>query len=465
MGDDMREGCGRGRMRHPRVAERRPSGPGSEPSGGDNHGRSKPVALWWKDMSHATDERRPDVLFVNGVNSAFGGSGANANRNWLASIRRVARCVTVFDSVPTFGVKRMGYPLKAILAVYFMPGTVFRFSRFPGLELLHKLSPICAVRLWMTVRKARPDLMVFSGQNVFLYSLLFPKAKRVFLIQDLLYIRAKSLAFPRVLCKLLFQVERALYRRAAKLTVLSQGERRILARFVDASISLVSCLDVEVAVDTGVTGGGGAVALISDWRRPENRHGVVAFFSGGPAGAACANVPPFVIYGLGIESLREVIVKSGLDGRYRFVYHGAYGALSDVREDVFLVPIYHGAGIKMKVIEALNAGRYVVGTPGAFLGLKRHRLGDVSRVVCNPEDIAAFEADRRMVQDRFRGYYFGCFQQLGDTLFEASRAGGPSPDDGSSEMAVVERCSRGDARRTSPDPVSSRPKTISRGIL
>ncbi len=404
MGDDIRKGRGRGRMRHPRAA-----------------------ALRWAGMSDAADVRRPDVLFVNGVNSAFGGSGANANRNWLASIRRMARRVTVFDSVPTFGFKRMGYPLKAILAVYFMPGTIFRFSRFPGLELLHKLSPICAVRLWMAARKAQPDLIVFSGQNALLYSFIFPKAKRVFLIQDLLYIRAKSLAFPRVLCRLLFHVERALYRRAAKLTVLSEGERRILARFVDASISLISCLDVEVKVETGVTGGAGEVALISDWRRPENRHGVIAFFSGDSAGTACSDVPPFVIYGLGIESLREVIVKSGLDGRYRFVYRGVYGALSDVREDIFLVPIYHGAGIKMKVIEALNAGRYVVGTPGAFLGLKRHRLVDVSRVVRNPEEIANFEADRRVVQDRFRRYYFRNFQQLGDALCETFRGGGPPP--------------------------------------
>jgi len=372
-------------------------------------------------MSEAADERRPDVLFVNGVNSAFGGSGANANRNWLASIRRIAREVTVFDSVPTFGFKRMGYPLKAILAMYFMPGTMFRFSRFPGLELLHKISPICAVRMWIAAWKARPDLIVFSGQNMLLYSLLFPRKKRVLLIQDLLYIRAKSLAFPRPLCRLLFFMERALYRRAARLTVLSEGERRILARFVNESISLISCLDSEVEVDPGVNGGAGAVALISDWRRPENRHGVVAFLSVAPPGVASTDVPPFVLYGLGIESMRDVIVKSAFYDRYRFVFRGVYGTLSDVREDVFLVPIYQGAGIKMKVLEALNAGRYVVGTPGAFLGLKRHRLGDVSRVVRSPEEIIAIGTDRHLVQDRFRGYYFSRFEQLGDVLCKAFR--------------------------------------------
>ncbi len=393
------------------------------PGGDDRHGRPGPAAGWGAGMSEAADERRPDVLFVNGVNSAFGGSGANANRNWLASISRIARNVTVIDSVPTFRFKRMGYPLKAILAVYFMPGTMFRFSRFPGLELFHKLSPICAVRLWMTAWKARPDLIVFSGQNMFVYSLLFPKRKRIFLIQDLLYIRAKSLAFPRTLCRLLFLLECALYRRAAKLTVLSEGERRLLARFVDGSISLISCLDSEVEVDPGVDGGTGAVALISDWRRPENRHGVVAFLSGAPPVAASVDVPPFVLYGLGIESLRDVIMKSGLDGRYRFVYRGVYGALSDVHEDLFLVPIYHGAGIKMKVLEALNAGRYVVGTPGAFLGLKRHRLADVSRVVRSPEDIMPIGTDRHLVQDRFREYYFRRFEQLGDVLCKAFRAG------------------------------------------
>jgi hypothetical protein len=376
---------------------------------------SEPAFSLERELPKVRSNYAPRVLFVNGVNTAFGGSGANASRNWLASVRRVSRKVTVFNSVPTFRYENFGLSLKFFLAVYFMPGTLFRFSRFPGLEILHKLSPFCAI--WMIVARirARPDLVVFSHHSMFLYSFLFCKRQRVFLVQDLLYTRARSLGFPRRLCAMLFRLEISLYRCAAKVTVLSEGERRILARFVDESVSLVSCLNSEVAERLGESTDSQSIALISDWRRTENCHGVVSFFSteGRPGSS---NEPTIVLYGLGIDCVRKAIDRAGIDLRYKFNYQGAYANLSDLSESVFLVPIYQGAGIKMKVLEALNAGRYVLGTPAAFLGLKRYRLRDISRVVRTPRDLVAPKIDRRIVRSCFRKYYFSCFKNLGDIL-------------------------------------------------
>jgi hypothetical protein len=368
-------------------------------------------------VEDSPEDNAVKIAFINGVNTAFGGSGANANRTWLASLERIADAFTVIDTVPRFGLRTKGRLLKLLLALYFLPGTLFRASRVPVAEFFYKLSPILALKLWWRLSQARPDVVIWSHHSMFIYSLLTPFSRRVFLVQDLLYIRARSFGYSRRVCKWVFGLECAFYGRASSLMVLSESEYKILGRFVSRSTALISCLDSRVFAGATSEPEVKGVALISDWRRSENLHGVVQFLNGSGAVAVSPYAPPHIaVYGLGIDNLQMELERSGLAERCVFEYRGVYGHLGEVRESTFLVPIYQGAGIKLKVLEAFANGRYVLGTKAAFAGLRPTRLCGICALVEQPSDISASEPQGQRVREAFAKYYLRRFEDIGQVV-------------------------------------------------
>jgi hypothetical protein len=363
------------------------------------------------------------VLFVNGINTVFGGSGRGTLQVWCRSLRAHTSDLRLLSAVPHFGFKKKGFALKALLGLYFLPGTFFRLSRFPFFEFFYKLSPLLLLRIRREAGRFRPEVVILSQHTMFLYSFLFERSRRHFLIHDLLYIRARSLGYSRALCKALFKFEVLLYRNAAHLMVLSEQERRVLKRFSPLPISLISCIDrespaslIQRSWERVEAPESQAIAIVSDWRRPENRHGVIEFFSASKLHPSVDGPREFVIYGLGAEQLRDAIGQSEVGESYFFKFLGPYLSISEIAEEIFLVPIYQGSGIKTKVLEAFLAGRFVIGTRGAFLGLKMARMKDICSKVSGPHQIRVHHVLPRRVVDLFSSYYFSEYSDLGSTL-------------------------------------------------
>jgi hypothetical protein len=356
------------------------------------------------------------VLFVNGVNTNFGGASVRLNKIWRSSMWDAGCDPHVLDSVPTFGIEKNDFFLKALLALYFLPGTLFRFSRFPGLEILVKLSPILLVRFLWQCFVRRPSLVLLSHHSMFLYGMLLRRRRRVFVVHDLLYIRACSMNYPRFLCKSLFRIECALYGVAAQVLVLSESERRLLDRFLRVPVVLISCLRSEQRSTPVKEAPPRRIALVSDWRRPENLHGLVTFFEKSHSCPRAVGSCVFAIYGLGSESATQALAGLPAGFRFTFVDSGSYRDISEIQENFFLVPTYHGAGIKTKVLEAFDAGRFVVGTRAAFIGLKRASLKDISLIVNTPEEIEFPEVAGTEIREVFHRYYFVHFSDIGSVI-------------------------------------------------
>jgi hypothetical protein len=66
---------------------------------------------------------------------------------------------------------------------------------------------------------------------------------------------------------------------------------------------------------------------------------------------------------------------------------GVFNELTDIKEGYFFVPIYQGAGIKRKTLEALCAGRMVVGTKAAFIGLPSWMISEITCRVSTVGDL------------------------------------------------------------------------------
>lgn len=329
---------------------------------------------------------RLDVLFVNGINTAFGGSVAESNKIWGDSFRSNKVKYEVFDTVPRLWACQKNKWYLLLLSIYFLPGTFFRILRAPVFEFAYKISPVLLIRFIVKIFFGRFKRVVFSHHSIFFLALFCSRVKRIFLIQDLMYVRGRSRGASRKVQRFYLFVEMKIYRLAPTLLVQSYHEWRVLRHFLDKPIYLIGCckLDLDILpVEHRPT-----IAVISDWRRPENVHGVMKFFSSHNVKTYDGFKVEFRLYGFNSEAMTKKLQQLGpLLGGIKVENGGVYDRLQDISEGYFLVPIYHGAGIKRKTLEALCAGRMVIGTKGAFIGLPSWMISKVILRVESLDDL------------------------------------------------------------------------------
>lgn len=373
------------------------------------------------------------ILIVNGINTLKGGSGAHLLNIWLRSMMKHGRKHSTLNTIPTWSGKT-GAALRAgLLALYFLPGTFLRVLRLPLFELAYKVSPFLLWKFLRTVRKEAPDHVLFSHHAVFYLSFFFSRERSHFIVHDLLYRRSKSLGYSSRLSKFVFWAECRLYKRAASLVCLSCHEERILRRFNFRQIQLLSSYSSDGEISPPACYDFRYLALVSDWRRPENEHGVKTFFlqTTSECGVERGSVIHFSIYGFESEAIGGLLNQHlGAGSKFNIVSKGFYHDHSVIREGVFLIPIYQGAGIKIKLLEALRHRRFVVGTPGAFEGIPRRWLEGVGKIVNSKEDLTRlkFQVDP-LAFARFEARYTERFRELGVIDFDFHLDVSPAPQE------------------------------------
>lgn len=123
------------------------------------------------------------------------------------------------------------------------------------------------------------------------------------------------------------------------------------------------CTDVKIPEDLQTSG----FLLFGLWSREENIEGLIWFFT---------DVFPLLCG----EAKSDISVMGGglspeLNEKYLMPHQVRYlGFVDDsygeiLRRDAVLVPLFHGAGVKVKVLDAYSTGTPVIGTPVAFEGI------------------------------------------------------------------------------------------------
>lgn len=363
------------------------------------------------------------ILIVNGINTTKGGSGLHLLNVWTRSLDVRGRKYHLFDTVPAWPRLRISGLRSFFLALYFLPGTVMRAFGLPVFEMAYKISPFMILRFLLAVRRHNPKHVLFSHHAIFYLSFFCRRECAHYIVHDLLYRRARSLGFGRNASRFVFWMECRFYRRAASLVCLSCQEARILRRFGFRSVRLVSSYAMEGEVYPPRNYDFRRVAIVTDWRRPENVHGARKFFKRPSCNhkAMGGERIQFNMYGFDSSKNREALVAlPGIAGSASVIATGVYKNHSDISEGIFIVPIYQGAGIKIKVLEAFRHRRYVLGTPGAFEGIPRSWLTGVAVIVNSIDDLpsANFEVDPEAF-DRFESRYINQYSELGGIDFDA----------------------------------------------
>jgi hypothetical protein len=325
------------------------------------------------------------ILFVNGVNTKFGGSGLESMKTWKKSFQRANFEYHIFDTVPNLCCEKRNIFYVMLLAIYFMPGSIFRVFKFPLFEFLYKVSVVNVILFSRLFYKSNDHVVVFSHHSAFYLSLIVPYLKRVFLIHDLMYVRVRSMGGSRIFQRICLNIELRIYRRAPHLLVLSYHEMRILKKFLNNKISLIRCCDLDFVGDDNKKNQ--SYAVISDWRRSENIHGISQFLLKSKSNCTAVYNYHLCIYGFGSNELISKLLAEGITSGLNISNGGVFKEMSELKEMNVLVPIYQGAGIKRKTLEALVNGRMVFGTKEAFIGIPRRLIYRVSKVVTSISDL------------------------------------------------------------------------------
>ena len=254
------------------------------------------------------------------------------------------------------------------------------------MEFLYKLSPFLLIRFIRKLVKIRAKKIIFSHHSIFYLALFCSREKRIFLLHDLMCTRARSRGASRRLQRFTLRLELSIYQLSPIIFVQSYHEWRLLRKFLNRQIFLISCCSLKLQEKK--LGLQNNIAVISDWRRQENSHGALQFFAPDDAMRYLGSPLLFNFFGFQSATIANKLNVKLKSSKIRITNGGFFNNLTDINEGYFFVPIYQGAGIKRKTLEALCAGRMVVGTRAAFIGLPPWLILDVT---CRVNTIADME--------------------------------------------------------------------------
>lgn len=252
-------------------------------------------------------------------------------------------------------------------------GTKRKLLNIAKLPLLHPFftSRLSLRLIWFISRNSsRYDLVYLDFSQVFLYGLFIPRSRQYLMLHDVIYQKyaRKTGALQSAASKWIFRSEKLLLSGKRKtLLTFSEKDRELIKTWYGKDAKVVSpfldpmILDLEEADFTESD----YFCFYGAWNRNENTEGLHWFFE---------HVYP------NLQSrVRIKVIGGGMSAKDKAVFstipgvellgfvENPYPVLAGAR--ALIAPLFQGAGVKFKVLEALACGTTVVGTEIALEGI------------------------------------------------------------------------------------------------
>ena len=251
--------------------------------------------------------------------------------------------------------------------------SVGRFSRLRMVLRQPWLFPLFSVRYSPEVvrllrrldREKHYDLIYCDHAQTYIYGTLFPDRPKILMAHDVEVQRYSRRKIPFAASWCAWTECRLMRMPHAHILVFSEKDQRIVqeqyglhSETVDFYLeSMISKTELHCTEDA-------AYVFFANWSRPENTEGLAWFLK-----RVVPRLPPGLaisVIGSGLSRpLQDELEKNGY--RYWGFVADPYPLIANAR--ALLAPIFHGAGVKVKVIEALACGTEVLGTSVAFEGI------------------------------------------------------------------------------------------------
>jgi glycosyltransferase involved in cell wall biosynthesis len=271
--------------------------------------------------------------------------------------------INVIKRIPLTRFNRI---VNAILCPVFHPLFSVRFS-FSTLSLLRKL-----------IRANQYDVLCFDFSQVFLYSLFFREQKKILIAHDV--IAQKSSREPFALAQWWAAwTERFLFRQKnIEVFTFSEKDKILIADYASAApVSVINFyLSSKIFDQPSRFSDAQYFCFFAAWNRPENYEGLAWFIK-----EVIPHVPKrkFLIIGANMPESLEKQIKVSSNMEYLGFVEDPYGIIANAR--ALIAPLFRGAGVKVKVIEALACGTPVIGTEVALEGVAKVTEG--SMIICS----------------------------------------------------------------------------------
>lgn len=224
-----------------------------------------------------------------------------------------------------------------------------------------------AIRLFPKMKKA--DLLYFDFSQTFLYALLVPNKKKILMIHDVILQKEERrkgiLGF--IFSKMAYLTEKIIFSLAnTTLLCFSEKDRSLIAsrygkhaEFVTFFINdLIRNIQLETVEEK-------SFCFFGAWNRKENSEGLQYFIS--HVAPFCDPTIKFYIIGPNLDSSIIEQLKSFPNFKYMGFMENPYELISRCKG--LIAPLFQGAGVKVKIIESLACGTYVLGTHVALEGI------------------------------------------------------------------------------------------------
>jgi len=255
---------------------------------------------------------------------------------------------------------------------------IYSWGHFPFFHPFFLLRFRFRLLLFLIKNAKNYKFLYFDFSQIFIYSFFIKKSFKIMMCHDVIYqkLKRKRFFYFNPFNSLLFFTEKYILKSADLLLTFSKKDQQLLKNNykLDSSIINFFINDKIKFIDYNKVDLSLKFCFFGAWNRPENMDGLIWFTE---------NVLPHLNDKFKFEIIGPSINKEFLDKikdkkniQYLGFLEDPYLKIAECQ--ALIAPIFQGAGVKVKVIEALATGTPVIGTEVAFEGIDNIYEGSLS---------------------------------------------------------------------------------------
>lgn len=233
--------------------------------------------------------------------------------------------------------------------------------------------------------KKRYDILYFDFSQVFLYSLFIRHPRKVLMVHDVIFQKYKRKGgLSNIILFFLKDTERRIFKRNKEIYCLSKKDVEILQTQYEVIAKRVDILiDEKIKkLDYRYLKISNRFCFYAAWNRAVNYDGLLWFIE--RVYPELSRDSCFDIIGGGMNTKMIKLIYNLPNINYCGFLENPYQTIAQSR--ALIAPIFQGAGVKVKVLEALAVGTNVIGTTTAFEGIEIEGIAHSLTFCKNEED-------------------------------------------------------------------------------
>jgi glycosyltransferase involved in cell wall biosynthesis len=215
------------------------------------------------------------------------------------------------------------------------------------------------------VRINQVDMLILDHAQTYIYGKFFPEIKKVLIAHDIIYQRVsrKYGQFQSLICKL--SEKRMITQPNSTVFTFSEKDIKLIALNYGVNARFTSCIIDSQAINTYPSKISDYYVFFGQWKREDNYKGLIWFIN--EVYPMLGDEISFKVIGGGMSSKHTKTLSRYNNVEILGFIDNPYQIIANAK--ALISPLFSGAGVKVKVLEAFACGTPVIGGEVAFEGI------------------------------------------------------------------------------------------------